>query len=279
MGHPYYGSLLSMITLSVLASSSKGNASVVSCGETHLLVDAGVSCKRITLGLEECDLHPKQLKALLFTHEHGDHVYGLEQLDKRFELQIYCTRYMAQELRYKAPRATFTIVESGAKVQIGDLLVQSFAVNHDAIDPHGFVFESVVSGARLGYVTDTGCITAGMTGLLESLEGLYLESNYDVEMLQNSGRSMSLITRIANKWGHLSNEQAADFVRAVGHTGLQHLVLGHLSQDCNTPKKAQANMQACLDELGLHATQLHCAPAGHRLPSICIQKGFALSNF
>jgi phosphoribosyl 1,2-cyclic phosphodiesterase len=145
--------------------------------------------------------------------------------------------------------------------------VTPFCLSHDAADPLGYIFEC--EGSRLGYVTDTGIIMRNMPELLAGVQGLYLESNYDPDMLANSGRPLGLIRRISGRWGHLSNEQACDFVRSIAHKGLQHLVLAHLSQDCNTPQKAFNCMQNTLCELQL-PTNLYCAPAATRLPWVHI---------
>lgn len=252
---------------SVLASSSKGNATVICGGNTRLLVDTGISATRIRKSLQECELSIKQIDAVLFTHEHTDHICGLGQLDKKEKLNIYCTRYMGQELRYIAENAVYTYIEPGCPVQIGDIRITPFSINHDATDPVGYLFEC--NGKKLGYVTDTGKVTRGMSELLNGVDALYLESNYDPEMLRNSGRPFYLIERIASNFGHLSNEQACEFVRSIAHQGLQHLVLAHLSQDCNTPQKAFNCMQNTLRELQL-PTNLHCAPAATRLPWVHI---------
>lgn len=252
---------------SVLASSSKGNATVICGGNTRLLVDTGISATRIRKSLQECELSIKQIDAVLFTHEHTDHICGLGQLDKKERLNIYCTRYMGQELRYIAENAVYTYIEPGCPVQIGDIRITPFSINHDATDPVGYLFEC--NGKKLGYVTDTGKVTRGMSELLNGVDALYLESNYDPEMLRNSGRPFYLIERIASNFGHLSNEQACEFVRSIAHQGLQHLVLAHLSQDCNTPQKAFNCMQNTLRELQL-PTNLFCAPAATRLPWVHI---------
>ena len=254
-----------MIRFSVLASSSKGNCTVVSDGETHILVDAGISATRIRKGLAECGLSVAQLSGIFITHEHQDHVCGLGILSKKDELHLYCSRYLAPDLKAMAPRVSFTYLEPGAEVQLGKMRITPFAVAHDAIDPLGYHIES--GGTRLGYVTDTGHITRGVPELLAGVDALYLESNYDPAMLANSGRSYSLIERIAGKWGHLSNAQACEFIRNIGHAGLRHLVLAHLSPECNTPEIAHREMAATLAELQL-PTQLACAPMANRLPWI-----------
>lgn len=256
-----------MIRFSVLASSSQGNCTVISDGETHFLIDAGISATRIRKGLAECGLSAGQLAGVFITHEHGDHIKGLGQLAKKHPqpLHLYCSRYLAADMRAAAPNTAFTYLEPGAAVQLGQLRITPFSVAHDAIDPLGYIIES--GGCRLGYVTDTGHIPRGVPEQLAGADALYLESNYDPQMLADSGRAYPLIQRIAGKWGHLSNEQACEFVRSIGHAGLRHLVLAHISPECNTPELAQRAMAATLAELQL-PTQLHCAPMANRLPWI-----------
>lgn len=254
-----------MIRFSVLASSSRGNATVISGGGTHVLVDTGISALRIRKGLAECGLSDADLSGVFFTHEHHDHVCGLGVLSKKRALNLFCSRYLAPDLRSMAPHAVFTYLEPGQSVQVGELMVTPFSVSHDALDPLGYMFEC--KGVRLGYVTDTGIIMRGMPEMLAGVQGLYLESNYDLDMLENSGRPLELINRISGRWGHLSNNQACEFVRTIAHPGLQHLVLAHISPECNTPAKASAAMRATLDDLQL-PTQLHCAAMAARLPWI-----------
>lgn len=251
-----------MIRFSVLASSSKGNATVISAGNTHVLVDAGISATRIRKGLEECGLSYAQLSGIFITHEHTDHICGLGILGKRGGVHLYCSRYLSRDLRDAVPSAVFTYLEPGATVQVGELSVTPFCTSHDALDPLGYVFEH--GGKRLGYITDTGRILRGVQPLMEGVDALYLESNYDERMLAESGRPMALQNRISGNWGHLSNTQAAEFVRSIAHAGLQHLVLAHLSPECNTPELAYTCMRRTLDELQL-PTQLVCAPMSERL--------------
>lgn len=255
--------------ISVLASSSRGNASVIASGSTVLMVDAGISARRICQGLEECGLSLPAVQGVFITHEHADHVDGLGVLSKRSEqpLQLFCSRYLRQDLQARAPRVAITYVEPGSTVQVGDIAVTPFAVSHDALDPLGYIFES--DGVRLGYVTDTGHVTRAMESILEGVHALYVESNYDETMLYASGRPRHLIRRIEGRWGHLSNTQACELVSRIAHPGLRHVILAHISPECNTPQCAASAMQAMLDSLQ-HGASLHTARHEGRLPWITL---------
>jgi len=260
-----------MIRLSVLASSSKGNAAVLSGGGTHLMIDAGISALRIRRGLDECGLSVNQISGIFLTHEHMDHICGLGVLSRKDSLRLYCSRYLCRDLSSAAPRAALTCIEPGSKIQVGAFNITPFSISHDALDPMGFLIEC--DGACLGYITDTGRIPPGVSSRLRNVDALYVESNYDPDMLRNSGRSKSLIERISGTWGHLSNQQACSLVQELAHPGLQHVILGHLSQECNTPDLAFQAMSQVLNRAGVH-TRLHVASPNQRLPWIDIKAPF-----
>lgn len=260
--------------ISVLASSSRGNASVIAAGETVLMVDAGISARRLCGGLEVCGLSARGVQGIFITHEHSDHICGLGQYADRREVPIYCSRYLRDDMRAISPSSPLIYVEPGTTVQVGDIRVTPFAVNHDVRDPLGYVFEH--EGVRLGYLTDTGHVTRRMEALLQGVNALYLESNYDERLLHNSGRPRLLINRIEGPFGHLSNTQACELVRRVAHPGLEHVILAHLSPECNTPEIAASAMQQTLDDLQLR-TQLHLARQAERLPWVDLRP-FILHN-
>ena len=138
-----------MMRLSVLASSSRGNASVISAGGTTLMVDAGISALRIRKGLEECGLCVPAVDGIFLTHEHHDHICGLGVLSKKDKLRLYCSRYLVSDLRDGMAHSTaFTCLEHGSRVQVGDVAVTAFGVRHEAYGPFGYVFE--YAGKKLG---------------------------------------------------------------------------------------------------------------------------------
>lgn len=238
--------------ISVLASSSRGNASVIAAGSTVLMVDAGISAQRLTRGLAECGLAPAAVQGICITHEHEDHTKGLGRFISKYSPPIYCSRYLRNDLRGAAPNALLTYVEPGSTVQVGEIAVTPFSTSHDALDPLGYIFEH--NGVRLGYLTDTGKVTRQMESALDGVHALYIESNYDDDMLRNSGRPHYLINRISGPFGHLSNTQAGELVERLAHPGLHHVILGHLSPECNTPTCASHCMENVLRR---------CAPTAH----------------
>ncbi len=262
-----------MIRIDVLASSSKGNATLIRTNSAHILVDAGISCKRIVDALKRHQISPRELDAVFITHEHKDHCCGLGQLSKKYDLNIYCTTHTSPDLRATAPRAHFNNLQYEQVCEIGDCRVTAVETHHDCVAPAGFIFES--NGLRLGYLTDTGHISKKIITHFCDLDGLFLESNYDPQMLQQSKRPYSLIQRIAGAWGHLSNEQAGDFVDEIASPRLQHIILAHLSAECNTPELALNLMQARLAKKQL-STEVRCAHPVHGLESIVVEERFQL---
>ena len=255
--------------LSVLASSSSGNASVVSSGDTHVLVDAGISTRRICSCLEQCGLSLNDISGVLITREHVDHVCGLGTMAKKLggKLRLYCSRYLREDLCARAPTASLSYIEPGSTFSIGELNITPFSINHDACDPMGFVIEG--GNVRLGYVTDTGSTTDKMLFALSGLHALLVESNYDETMLEESGRPPHLIERISGSFGHLSNVQAGELVQAVAQENLRHIFLAHMSSECNTPDKAAASMQGFIDRLpGNCRPRLHLTHRDSMLPWI-----------
>ena len=258
--------------ISVLASSSSGNASVIAAGDTAILVDAGISALRIKRGLQACGLSHAALKGIFITHEHSDHISGLGVLSKSCHAPVFCSRYLKGELRLCAPAAALSFIEPGAAIQVGDISVTPFSVSHDALDPLGYVFEH--NGVRLGYLTDSGYVTRQMSAILQGVHALYIESNYNEAMLHASQRPWHLIERIQGRWGHLSNEQAAALVSDIAHPELRHVILAHISSECNTPECALDTMQRMIDELGI-TPRLYAARPAEPLPWLQIAAGEA----
>lgn len=248
-----------MIRFAVLGSGSGGNSAVVECGGVRLMIDAGLSAKQLTLRLGQLGIDPASLNGILLTHEHGDHVRGLKVFLKQNPLPVFATTQTSHVVREMGiDGGTWKTFETGQTFAIGGSMVRSFSIQHDAIDPVGFVIAT--SARRLGFVSDAGHVTRSMTDSLRGLNGLFVEANYDDGLLEaDTKRPWSIKQRISSRHGHLSNEQVAGLIRDIAHADLGRVVLGHLSSDCNTPDLILARLHACLAELGHRHVNLHCA--------------------
>lgn len=248
-----------VIRFAVLGSGSGGNSAVVECGGVRLLIDAGLSAKQIQLRLGMLGLAPSMLDGILLTHEHGDHVRGLDVLRRKFPVPVYATTETRQELKLQGfSCGDWKTFQAGHSFQIGSVVIEGFTVQHDAVDPVGYVISH--ESRQLGVVSDVGQVTRSMTERLRGLHGLFLEANYDHELLENdTKRPWSIKQRISSRHGHLSNDQVVELIRDIAHPQMARVVLGHLSSDCNTPELALSRLRACLHELGHSHVDLHCA--------------------
>jgi phosphoribosyl 1,2-cyclic phosphodiesterase len=243
----------------VLGSGSGGNAAVVEGGGLRLMIDAGLSAKQLSLRLKQVGVDPASLDGILITHEHGDHVRGLKIFLKQNPVPVFTTAATARVVRESGIEGgTWKFFEAGQEFAIGGLTVETFAIQHDAVDPVGFVVGD--SGQRLGFLSDAGFVTRSMTDRLRGLAGIFVEANYDEGLLEaDYKRPWSIKQRISSRHGHLSNGQVTDLIREISHSALGRIVLGHLSSDCNKPEIILDQLRACLAEIGHHHIDLHCA--------------------
>ena len=238
-----------------LASSSAGNAALVCHNDTHLLIDAGISCRRITQSLAALSLTLDDLDGILITHEHVDHVRGLGTLQKKHAIPLYASFGTAAALDYPAPYLhAFAADETFA---IKDLHVRSFRTSHDAKESVGYRIES--SDGSLAVLTDIGYITDEAHDLALGADMLLLESNHDVVMLKNGGYPYYLKQRILGECGHLSNEAAAEFAVECVRAGTSDILLAHLSDENNSPQLAEYTVGRALQSSGLRV-RLATAP-------------------
>ena len=245
----------------MLGSGSSGNSTVVESAGVRLLVDAGLSAKQLVSRLQGLGLSPDSFDGILLTHEHGDHIRGLRVLLKQMPVPVYATAATARVVKDTGIEgATWKIFEAGQVFRIGDVQVEAFAIQHDAVDPVGFVFQG--PRAKFGLLSDAGFVTRGMVERLRGVHGLFVEANYDEALLEaDTKRPWSTKQRISSRHGHLSNAQTAELVAELAHPGLRRVVLGHLSQDCNAPDLALSILRKSLEEKGHRHIELHCACA------------------
>lgn len=263
-----------MIRLTVLGSGSSGNCAVVATDETVLLLDAGLSARQIVLRLEQIGLSLESLNGVLLTHEHGDHTRGLDIICRKKPLPVVCTALTRESLSrdslFRAP-PPFHIMQTGGAFQFRDLTIESFPVPHDAVDPVGFVIED--NESRLGVLSDVGHVTHLIRDRLQRAHSLFLEANYDSKLLElDTRRPWATKQRISSRHGHLSNEQVAELVEAVAHDSLHHVMLGHLSDDCNDPAVAIRHVRQALDRAGLREVSVACAERHQPTPTIAVAR-------
>ncbi len=260
---------LAHMKFAVLGSGSRGNAAVVAMDEMMLLIDAGLSAKQLNQRMELLDIKPSALAGILLTHEHGDHVRGLKILLKQNpDLHVYATAATARVVREVGIReGHWHVFEAGQVFSVGEAQITSFAIQHDAVDPVGFVISN--KNKRLGFLSDAGCVPRSVVEHLRELSGIFLEANYDVEMLEmDLKRPWAIKQRISSRHGHLSNEQVAELLTEIAHPQMSHIILGHLSSDCNHPQTAKQAVSESLQEI-------NCA----HLPITCILAESASSWF
>ena len=238
-----------------IASSSAGNAALVCHEDTHILIDAGISCRRITQALATLSLTLADLDGILITHEHIDHVRGLGTLAKKCEAPLYASRGTASVLDYPAPRVR--AFSAGDEFTVGVLHVRSFHTSHDVRESVGYRVES--SDGSLAVLTDTGVITDEAHDLALGADMLLLEANHDVEMLKTGPYPYYLKQRILGECGHLSNETAAEFAVECVRAGTSDILLAHLSGENNTPQLAEYTVGRALQASGL-SVRLSAAP-------------------
>jgi phosphoribosyl 1,2-cyclic phosphodiesterase len=249
-----------MLHLSILGSGSSGNSALVETEKTRLLIDGGLSARQTLLRLRQCGVNPIEIDGILVTHEHGDHVAGLDVWCKNFNTPIYCNRLTAEELRQSAPelRKDWKIFATGAHFRIKDIDIETFPVPHDAVEPVGFVLHH--GTAAVGVLTDLGFATKLVFERVRQVHTLMIETNHDEKLLQNdTKRPWSVKQRIMSRHGHLSNAAAAAVLAELIGGKLRRAVLGHLSQDCNTPELAMGTVRSAVDQTGANDVEVLCA--------------------
>jgi phosphoribosyl 1,2-cyclic phosphodiesterase len=241
---------MSFLSLCSLASGSSGNCTLVSTGQTHVLIDAGISLKRIATALEPLGLKPGDVQGVCVTHEHSDHIQALPLLHRKHGVPLYGNAGTIESLSRKAELRDlhWNIFSNGQVFSIGDITLRAYSVPHDGMDPVGYVIEA--HGAKIGMATDIGLPTHVIRDALRGCHALVLETNHDVYMLEQSERPWSLKQRIAGRQGHLSNDQAAKLLAEIAGPELKRVYLAHLSQDCNQPGLAAGCIRRCLEQLG-----------------------------
>ena len=236
---------MQMIRFASLGSGSQGNALLVDAGKTKVLLDCGFSARITTARLARLGTVPGDLAAIVVTHEHADHVAGVFAFARNYQLTVYLTHgtYVAAS-KGRATLPVCRLINGHTCFAIGGLEVWPFPVPHDAREPVQYAFRD--GQHCLGVLTDSGSITPHIVQVLGACDGLVLECNHDQALLAASSYPVRLKQRIAGRFGHLENGQAAAFLRQVDTRRLQHLVAAHLSQENNRPELAARALASAL---------------------------------
>ena len=224
-----------------IASGSSGNCIYVGSDNTHLLVDTGISKKRIEEGLKELEIKGEELSGILITHEHSDHIQGLGVFSRKYGIPVYATGGTIQGIRNysglgKVPEGIFHTIHTDSPFMLGDIKVDPFAISHDANEPSGYRFEC--GDKSVAVATDLGKYDEYTVDHLKNLDAVLLEANHDIHMLEVGGYPYYLKRRIMGDRGHLSNELSGQLLCDILHDNLKHIVLGHLSKENNYARLA-----------------------------------------
>ena len=234
-----------------IASGSSGNCIYVGDENTHILVDAGISAKRVEAGLKELELEGSDIQGLLITHEHSDHIKGLGVLSRKYHLPIYGTKETLDEIAACKTLGVFDTsllspIEPDVDFQIGDLTLEPFSIHHDAANPVAYR----VSHERksVAVATDMGHYDQYVIDHLKDLDALLLEANHDVNMLETGPYPYYLKRRILGDHGHLSNENAGRLLNYILNDKLKYVLLGHLSKENNYEALAYETVRFEIDQ-------------------------------
>jgi phosphoribosyl 1,2-cyclic phosphodiesterase len=213
----------------------------VGSDNTHILIDAGVSKKRIEEGLKGLDLGLADISAIFVTHEHVDHISALHTILKKYDIPIYATAGTIQGIRNSDKKnemtdSTFISVKADNKVSVGDMMIDPMTISHDALDPCGY--RIFCGDKKVAVATDLGCYTEYTVDCLKDCNALLLEANHDIRMLQTGPYPYQLKRRILGDKGHLSNEKSGELLCRLLNDNMQGIFLGHLSKENNLPELA-----------------------------------------
>ena len=233
-----------------IASGSSGNCIYIGSDTGHILIDAGISGKRIEEGLNDIGMKTAEMQGILMTHEHIDHVAGLGVLARRYGIPIYGTRGTIEAVKGmksvgKIDESLFHVIQPEVDFCIGDITIEPISISHDAADPVAYRMKS--GKKTVAVMTDLGFYDTRIVQKLQNLDVLLLEANHDVRMLQTGPYPYPLKQRILGDRGHLSNENCGRLLGEVLHDNFKAAVLGHLSKENNSPQLAYETVRVEVD--------------------------------
>lgn len=224
-----------------LYSSSKGNATFIGNGDSGILVDAGVNCKRLAFGLNQVGLTPESVKGIFITHDHTDHISGLNVFTKHYDIPVYAQKRTLEKLFslgvINSSRA-FEVSDKTVEIDELGMQISAFDTPHDTEQSCGYKIHTY-DNKNIAVCTDLGYVTQEVEDGVNGCDLVLLEANYDLDMLKNGSYPYTLKQRIMSNFGHLCNSDSARFIKQLLQNGTTRVILGHLSQENNTPQVAE----------------------------------------
>lgn len=233
-----------------IASGSSGNSIYFGSDNTHILIDTGISNKRIEEGLKNLGLKVSDLSGILITHEHSDHIQGLKTLIKKYHIPIYATKgtldYIKAKKIIEGNEDLCNVISADTKITIDDIDASVFKISHDASEPVGFRLST--AGKSVAVATDMGVYDEYIVDELQDLDAILLEANHDIRMLEAGPYPYHLKRRILGSKGHLCNEIAGKLLARILNDNIKQVLLGHLSKENNYPSLAYETVKVEIDE-------------------------------
>lgn len=265
------------VTLCPLASGSSGNCSYIATEQTHLLIDAGLSGKKIESALTQINVSPSCLDAIFITHEHNDHIIGAGVLSRRYDLPLFATEKTWAKLENlnligQIAAHNKRIIYNEESAVINDIKVCPYPIPHDAAEPVGFTVTA--QNRKIAFATDFGHITDTIREYITDSDALVIESNHDMDMLMHGPYPYRLKKRISSDSGHLSNETTGTLITQIFTSKLKHIYLAHLSEENNTPSLAHSTVLNILTKAKLKIgvdLMLHLAQRSAVSSKLCLK--------
>lgn len=257
-----------MLNFFSLYSGSTGNSLLLQSDNCNLLIDSGVSAKKVIDGLDQVGTSISDIDAILVTHEHSDHIQSLGTLSRKYDIPVFANKKTWDAMKAgkdKIENHNVKFFTSNEDFEIKDILIHSFSIPHDAADPCGFNF--TLGKEKFSVATDIGHMTTNIIDCLENSKFLMLEANYEPEVLKCSSYPYLLKTRIAGPNGHLSNQLAGKTIAKLINSGLEEVMLGHLSKENNFPELAHKSVLEELNYAGFSESKIRINVASRTSPT------------
>lgn len=239
-----------MIKFQSIVSGSSGNCILFCCNNTKIIIDCGISGKKFTAYLNDMDIDPREINKILVTHEHIDHTCGVGIISRKFDIPVFASRGTWNSMSVgEIKEENKSMFSNNKGFEIGDILVTPFDIPHDALQPTGYIIEA--EGKRFAIATDIGHITESVKNSLTRCDSVILEANYDEHMLYTGHYPQSLKERISGNKGHLSNKDAGELAVYLVQNGTKNIMLGHLSNENNSPEIAFSEVARELEFRGI----------------------------